>query len=300
MAIKSIQIRDFFATNNPISDSANLLAPSSFANIEKHSGFTSPNRRVPGYQKPNRDGYKRVNQLYGQRKLGFSFRVYGQTQAHFEDIKSKLVDAADFRHGTQTMTIKSHDNRFYQVDGIVDMLSDTGKLVYNEEQFMMTFLCDTHTFSDLGLDGNGESIILTLADSLSGLEYVIGGGAEYPAEYSLGNIEARTIDNTGTAKVFPMIRLSGPLNQPTVTNTTNGKSFKLNVFIEADEYVDIDMDRQTVIDNTGASLFAHVDPSLRSFWELELGENIIEFKHNGLINDVARCRISWKPAVLSI
>lgn len=301
MAVKNIQIGDFFATNNPISDSALLDASTSFANIVKHSGFTSPERRIPGYDKPNRDGWQRVNQLYGQRTLGFELQLYGRTQAEFESMRSNLVDAGNLGLGTRTMTIMSHDDRIYEVDGIISRLIDSGKLVYNEERYTMLFVCDTITFSDLGYDGMGEQATIVLADSLVGLEYSSEDmGAEYEAEYGVGNLEARTITNSGTAPVYPTIRLNGPLSSPVIKNETTNQSFKINIAIESGDWVDINMDTQEVLNSAGESVFGFVDPAIRNFWQLAVGDNVIFFGHSGAINDEASAIISWKNAVLFI
>lgn len=306
MAVRSIQLQEFAATRGADVLGAGQefgFTQSSIANIKSYKGFAAPSYRVPRYNLPNRNGVKIVNTLHGERNLSFLFELYSSDEAVFDGMKSKLSEACDPNLGVQTMTIKTHTGNIYEIDGAVDLLESTNVRNTNYEAFTMNFVCEGEHFFDLGLDGIGQTQTISLYDSLQGLEYSVeNGGAEYSvandgAEYSLGNLANRTVNNDGAARVYPVIRIGGYVNRPYVRNETNNMIIKVNTELEVGEYIDIDMDEQTVTTDEGIDITALVDAIQADFFLLEQGDNVLTFGHDGQPNDDAYCRVAWAPAV---
>lgn len=80
--------------------------------------------------------------------------------------------------------------------------------------------------------------------------------------------------NRGNFGAQPRIRLGGTLTDPVVSNDTNGQSISLTGTIADGDYVEIDVARKTIVDQTGANQFSLL--SVGSDWmELEPGYNDI-------------------------
>jgi hypothetical protein len=60
---------------------------------------------------------------------------------------------------------------------------------------------------------------------------------------------------TGSWLTYPTLRITGPVKDPVVTNTTTGDALTISATIAAGEYYDIDLsyNAKTVVDNTGAN-----------------------------------------------
>lgn len=78
---------------------------------------------------------------------------------------------------------------------------------------------------------------------------------------------------TGTWRAFPLIRITGPITDPVITNTTTGKKLSLVGFtITAGNWIEIDTryEAKTVIDQVGANQISKLtsDSDLAG-WALE-------------------------------
>jgi hypothetical protein len=60
---------------------------------------------------------------------------------------------------------------------------------------------------------------------------------------------------TGSWLTYPTLRITGPVKDPVVTNTTTGDALTISATIAAGEYYDIDLsyNAKTVVDNTGTN-----------------------------------------------
>lgn len=79
----------------------------------------------------------------------------------------------------------------------------------------------------------------------------------------------QTITYTGTWLTYPVITLTGPMTNPTMTNTATGEKLTLNYTISAGEVVTIDLryGRKTVSNQTGTNLIGYLsnDSNLATF-----------------------------------
>jgi phage-related protein len=82
--------------------------------------------------------------------------------------------------------------------------------------------------------------------------------------------------NYGNFRSQPLIRFTGGLTNPKITNLTSNETVRLAGVISEGSYIDVDIERRTIHDNAGVNRFDLLDMS--SDWlELEPGENSIEF-----------------------
>ena len=110
-----------------------------------------------------------------------------------------------------------------------------------------------------------------------------GGGLLFPAEPPFTFVTSSdtgdvTATNEGTFQVNPVIRIDGPVTNPTVENLAdNGKTIKLNATIAAGAYYLIDTESRSVLLNGTASRYNELDPT-SEWWHLEPGANTIRFR----------------------
>lgn len=90
-----------------------------------------------------------------------------------------------------------------------------------------------------------------------------------------------TITNLGNFPSRPRLVLAGPITNPMIVNTTNGKQMLFNGSLIAGEVWTIDTAKMTVVDQTGANKFSALD--VTSDWiELASGDNTIQVTGTGL------------------
>lgn len=81
------------------------------------------------------------------------------------------------------------------------------------------------------------------------------GGADYEISY------------TGSFRAYPIIRITGPITNPTVANTTTGKSISLTTTIAAGDYYEIDCryGYKTCVDANGVDKMSTLSGDLEEF-----------------------------------
>ena len=82
----------------------------------------------------------------------------------------------------------------------------------------------------------------------------------------------------GNWQTYPVIRINGPITNPTITNTTTGEVIAITATISAGAYYDIDLSygAKTVVDNTGTNRISTVSAaSDLATWHFEPGNNTI-------------------------
>lgn len=83
-----------------------------------------------------------------------------------------------------------------------------------------------------------------------------------------------TLTNAGNAPIFPVARIHGNVEDPSIRNSGLGRTVSLaGITIPAGHYYDIDMLEETVKDEAGASRYSYVDAD--DFFWLSKGNNTI-------------------------
>lgn len=109
-----------------------------------------------------------------------------------------------------------------------------------------------------------------------------GGGLLFPAVPPLtfvassftGDVDA---DNQGTFPVSPVLRIDGPVLNPTVENATAGKTIQLDIDVADGDYLLVDTELRQVLLNGTASRYSSLRATSQ-WWELAPGVNTIRFR----------------------
>jgi hypothetical protein len=95
---------------------------------------------------------------------------------------------------------------------------------------------------------------------------------------------SRVFNNFGNWKTFPLIRINGPITNPTITNVTTGQVIAITATIAAGAYYDINLEygKKTVVDNLGVNRISTVSASSNlATWAFEPGANTVAITGTG-------------------
>jgi hypothetical protein len=129
----------------------------------------------------------------------------------------------------------------------------------------------------------------------------IGGGTPIPTAIPTaipGALPANsgdTIVNSGTIDAMPVIDIHGYVADPTIINSTTGKSFRLNFTIVKDNYIRINTALRLVRLNGTANRYSTFKGT---FFSLAPGDNLIKFKAWTGSGAQARVEVSWRDTYI--
>ena len=126
-----------------------------------------------------------------------------------------------------------------------------------------------------------------------------GGGLLFPATPPLTFVEStETGDvnavNDGSFPVNPVIRIDGPITNPTIENLEQSKTIEASITLLGGEYLLIDTESRTVLLNGTASRYSSLLPT-SEWWDLAPGDNTIRFRSSTNTED-AVLSVSYRSA----
>lgn len=161
---------------------------------------------------------------------------------------------------------------------------------------VVNFLIDVHvlgglTFDVDPVDYHVRTVVQLRADDPT---WYAGNATGNPtiATYLNANINGtQTLTVGGNWPTFPVIRINGPITNPTITNSTTGKAIAITATIGSGAYFDIDLSygAKTVYDNLGANRISTVSAtSDLATWALSPDANVIAITGSsvGASNDI--------------
>lgn len=276
-AIWTIQAAD--GTSITFNDGAGLI-------LEEVTGFDSPDVRQNVSTLPEQDFAVAGAFYYGARPVTLRGKITNQASAAVRNVLVASLQQAS-RGLRQDTTILSAPSGMptMQVTGRVQNLRITGGYV---KDFLISFVC---------ADGR---IYSQAIHQTSGAGQAATSGAGFPLVFPVdfgggsGATVTVTVTNAGNFDAPPVVRVSGPLTNPTVRNTTSGYSWYLdNVTLASGEYVDVDMLNRTVTKNDGSNLYANVRFPNSWWWTLQPGANTVELRSSS-VSTTAGLTVSYR------
>lgn len=133
------------------------------------------------------------------------------------------------------------------------------------------------TFDIDPVDYHVRTIVQLRADDPTWYDATVpdGRGVNY---YNANINGTQVITTGGNWPTFPIIRLNGPITNPTITNNTTGQSIAITATITAGNWFDIDLSygKKTVVENLGTNRISTVSASSNlATWSLIPGNNTI-------------------------
>ncbi|MGW0522842.1 phage distal tail protein [Crossiella sp. NPDC003009] len=111
---------------------------------------------------------------------------------------------------------------------------------------------------------------------------------------------AVTVVNTGSADTDPIVRLNGPIPSPRIHNYSSGQVLAFDLNLRADEYLEVDFARRTVLLNGTASRYSAL-VSRPSWWTLPPGVPISMGYRSPLHlspGPSSSMTVTWRPATI--
>lgn len=122
----------------------------------------------------------------------------------------------------------------------------------------------------------------------------------FPMDFALGSGSSLNAANTGMLETWPIIKIYGPLTNPTVTNLTNNRQIKIDglTLNAGTEYILINTKTRTVsYGSSGTSLLSYVDYAVSSWFPLSIGANTLTLDGSGPTGDTLMI-VEWNNLFL--
>jgi len=129
-----------------------------------------------------------------------------------------------------------------------------------------------------------------------------GGGMSIPMgipmSMGVGGTNEVTLTNNGNAVAYPVFQFYGPLNNPSLTNLTTGKTFGLTYNLtDSSQYIEVDTFNHTVVLYAGGvNVRAYASGD---FWTLARGANIVHLSA-ATYNTQGKCTVKFRDHYLGI
>jgi phage-related protein len=206
-------------------------------------GLEIPSIRLPSFDRPNVDGAIVPNQLYGGRLITLEGKVMGNTVADYRQKRRDLENAVSINRVAgilypRTLKFTTMDDLNLQVE------------VYTKQ---LTFPDTEMLFGNFQLNLFAPSLyLLSQTQHIQSIYGFTGGGFSVPAEIpfamNVGGGSPAVLNNAGNTLAYPLITLTGPLNNPSIVNETTGEQMDIAYNLDTSaKYITIDVLNRTVL-----------------------------------------------------
>jgi len=257
--------------------------------FDAFNGFGSADIKVTVKEKGAYHGADLSNFSYGKRGFSLEGRIVGDTLADYSSKRRALQKAFDIFDGLDTITIVTKDGLTLEMEAIANGNIDTpykaGNAIMSEFRIE---LVAPYPFIEGSVE-NTETVAVHT-----------GGGAEIPAEMPMeigeGGVGDTTITNDGNGKAYPVIKIYGAIENPSITNTTRGEGLSITYTLATStDYIEIDTYLKTVLLNGVTNIKQYVTGD---FWVLDSGDNVIRL--TGSSSSGAQAEVIYKDSYLGI
>lgn len=140
------------------------------------------------------------------------------------------------------------------------------------------------TFDVDPVDYHVRTVVQLRADDPTWYDATIPSGSTFTYfDTNIGGTQIASVG--GNWPTFPVIRINGPITNPTITNNTTGQSIAITATITAGNWFELDLSygKKTVVDNLGANRISTVSASSNlATWSFIPGNNTIAVTGTGI------------------
>jgi hypothetical protein len=251
-------------------------------------GLSLPPVRLSSFNLAGQDFGRHVASFYGIRRYALDILVIGDSIADFAE-RRKAIHAAFHR------LLEEQPVAFTLTDGSevtlisvfvsIDFALKAGQPTAAQAHVELEAAYPFFTAAEASL------VILTLGTT--------GGGtvpATVPMALNADALSSAIAANPGNAVAQPRLRLNGPITNPTVRNLSTGQELRFTITLGAGEYLDVDIQARTVVDQSGTNRFATASGD---WWGLEPGDNVLALLADS--NDpTSTAEVRFTPTYLAI
>jgi hypothetical protein len=272
------------------------VSPASLGNDGEIDGLELPSIRTSSGNYSGRNGGYVGAQFFAARSIGLQGKIFSADLATAEqarrDLQTLLATALESQDSI-TVSILTNAGHQYVIDAyLIDFqMPITGTLF--SSPFQIELMAPDPTIYD---NATGSALTATVPK-------LVSGGYTYPVVFPViytGGGSPTTITNSGDFDVYPLVTMTGAMNNPVLTNLTTSEAFSLTGLITGPgDTVVVDMNplRRTVTLN-GSSIFGLIGSS-STFWSLQPGGNDVTLTTPNS-GDTVSALFSWRPGYLAI
>lgn len=255
------------------------------------TGFDSPEVRESADEYVQADGGVHGDFFYGRRPVTLS------------GILLNPIDAAD-RNARQNKLSSASDAM--RADAVLDWTNSGGARQFIslrrqqplrvtgtwQKEFQAAMVAADPRIYSYAL--NGLEVTAAAAGATSGRAFPEGYNIDYGPSAPNGQV---LVTNAGNATSYPLLTVTGPGSNPTISNLTTGQAISLIYTLGVGDTLTIDTLNRTVILNGTTSRYGSVDFLNTSWWGVAPGVNDIRIAFTGFSTG-AKLRVDWRDAWL--
>lgn len=266
---------DSFKINDHVTDPLNFLALQQYPDMD----IDVKNSELP---LDGQHGIWDFFSFFGKRRIAFSGVIIGEDEESCEEQKN-LVNSVlalptqpeDDNDGYVTISWTDATGAVWSIQGKIDRAPKFSRNM--KQTYMLDFLISFKSADPFILSAD-----IIDEDGIRGyFAYGVKFPIELPALMGYVAINGLPVDNDGSIYAQTVIRIygeaGGDITNPTITNQTTGKVFKVNTTISGtSEYIEIDSKEGTVVNEAGDDLSGDIDEA-SEFILLKPGVNEIVY-----------------------
>lgn len=296
------EIIEAYAFITPDGELFPLVSPSGRGLVRLIAGAGMPPIRYLTQTAPEQHGATAIDFRLQPRLLTMTYREDGCSRNDYWQIRTAIIDAlrpnrgpADERPAQGTLRIIRPDGAMRDIDVLTESTpSITPGTDWDEWaiQEPLRLIANDPTFYDPAAVGISFTFLANTQlvfpiTFTPGVSIVFGGSLLY---------EASTIQYAGTWSAYPIFQITGPLNNPIITNASTDEKIELSYNIPNSTVVTIDLTTgvKTAVDDGGGNLLGVVttDSDLGTWHlaphpEVSNGTNIITVQGSNAGNNTA-------------
>lgn len=123
-------------------------------------------------------------------------------------------------------------------------------------------------------DATAWRLQTALPSGTGGLSFAATSPLYYEASSETGDVEA---ENEGTFPVSPVMRIDGPVTNPSITHLEKGYTLDFTITLGTGDYLLIDAESRSVLLNGSSNRYSTLS-STSQWWDLDPGANTIRFR----------------------
>jgi hypothetical protein len=139
-------------------------------------------------------------------------------------------------------------------------------------------------------DNNQKSVVVTSPIVVTGFGFPIAFPLTFGGD--LGGSSIADLTNLGDIYTYPTATIYGPIVNPTLSNTTYGQDWHLNMTLSAGDVLVVDFKERTAVLNISQSVYSYIDAT-SIWWHLMPGTNEIRLSGGGVGGSA---QVVWRDA----
>ncbi len=271
-------------------DGTTITSGTSGLVVEDISGFDMPTVRTNVEDIPEDDGAVFGDQFYGRRPVTISGRIVNVTPAERNNIVQTLQRVCRALRGDMTLRTTPSGMPEQMVYARLDQPLRISKAEGIAKSFLISLVCADPRIYSYALHEYAGTYSTTLPGAA--FDWV------FPVNFGGGTVSglATIATNLGNAGTRPIIRVTGPIDNPQILNVTTGESMWVDdLSLLAGQWIEIDFARKSALDQNGYNRYSHIRFPQSTWFDLEPGANSIQvFGTNAAPG--AQLDIDWRDA----